>query len=224
VPAEVAERLIGMPCLDAPQEHYQEVIEASGWWIERFSQGNLRRVIAAEHTGLLDREPREALEQRFKAKEPQPWYENLLSATPTLEMGVDIGDLSSVLLCAMPPNQASFLQRVGRAGRRHGNAMTTTLADGNSPHDLYFFAQPEEMLAGEVTPPGVFLRAAEVLRRQLCAFCLDDWVGQRRPGHRPAGGHLQRPGRPGTQGHEPLPVHVSRPCPDPRTGVGAGLP
>jgi DEAD/DEAH box helicase domain-containing protein len=31
VPAEVAERLIGMPCLDAPQEHYEEVIEASDW-------------------------------------------------------------------------------------------------------------------------------------------------------------------------------------------------
>ena len=90
---------------------------------------------------------------------------------------MDIGDLSSVLLCAVPPNQASFIQRIGRAGRRDGNAMTTTLADGNSPHDLYFFEQTHEMLAGEVTPPGVFLRAAEVLRRQLFAFCLDDWVG-----------------------------------------------
>ena len=90
---------------------------------------------------------------------------------------MDIGDLSSVLLCAVPPNQASFVQRIGRAGRRDGNAMTTTLADGNSPHDLYFFEQTHEMLAGEVTPPGVFLRAAEVLRRQLFAFCLDDWVG-----------------------------------------------
>ena len=177
VPAEVAQRLLGMPCLDAPQDHYTEVVEAPRWWATRFSQGDLRRVIAAEHTGLLEREEREKLEQRFKARKPQPWYENLLSATPTLEMGVDIGDLSSVLLCAVPPSQASFLQRIGRAGRRDGNAMTTTLADGSSPHDLYFFEQTQEMLAGEVTPPGVFLRAAEVLRRQLFAFCLDDWVG-----------------------------------------------
>ncbi|MEI1456931.1 helicase-related protein, partial [Escherichia coli] len=100
----------------------------------------------------------------------------MLSATPTLEMGVDTGDLSSVLLCSVPPNQAGFLQRIGRAGRRDGNAMTTTLADGNSPHDLYFFAETEEMIAGEVAPPGVFLKAAEVLRRQLFAFCMDDWV------------------------------------------------
>lgn len=177
VPRRDAEHLLGMPCLDAVESNYEQLIpEAADWWARRFSQGDLRRVIAAEHTGLLDRQEREALEQRFKDKKPRPWFENLLSATPTLEMGVDIGDLSSVLLCSVPPNQASFLQRMGRAGRRDGNAMTTTLADGNSPHDLYFFAETEEMIAGEVAPPGVFLQAAEVLRRQLFAFCMDDWV------------------------------------------------
>jgi DEAD/DEAH box helicase domain-containing protein len=176
VPADAAPWLQGMPCLDATQEHYDEVGEAGGWLVDRFSHADLRRVRAAEHTGLLERGEREALEIRFKSKQPQPWYENLLSATPTLEMGVDIGDLSSVLLCSVPPNQASYLQRIGRAGRRDGNAMTTTLADGSSPHDLYFFEETQEMLSGEVTPPGVFLKAAEVLRRQLFAFCLDDWV------------------------------------------------
>ncbi|AXE34647.1 DEAD/DEAH box helicase [Chromobacterium phragmitis] len=177
VPREDAMHLLGIPCLDAQEVHYEALIpEAADWWAHRFSRGDLRRVIAAEHTGLLERPVREALEIRFKHKQPKPWFENLLSATPTLEMGVDIGDLSSVLLCSVPPNQASFLQRVGRAGRRDGNAMTTTLADGNSPHDLYFFAETEEMMAGEVAPPGVFLQAAEVLRRQLFAFCMDDWV------------------------------------------------
>lgn len=177
VPREDAEHLVGMPCLDALDARYEALIpDAGDWWARRFSQGDLRRVIPAEHTGLLERSMREALEDRFKDKHPPPWYENLLSATPTLEMGVDIGSLSSVLLCSVPPNQASFLQRVGRAGRRDGNAMTTTLADGNSPHDLYFFAETEEMIAGEVAPPGVFLQAAEVLRRQLFAYCMDDWV------------------------------------------------
>lgn len=181
VPSRDAEFLLGMPCLDAVEAQYEQLIpQAADWWAHRFSQGDLRRVISAEHTGLLERQEREALEQRFKDKKPRPWYENLLSATPTLEMGVDIGDLSSVLLCSVPPNQASFLQRMGRAGRRDGNAMTTTLADGNSPHDLYFFAETEEMIAGEVAPPGVFLQAAEVLRRQLFAYCMDDWVSSLR--------------------------------------------
>jgi DEAD/DEAH box helicase domain-containing protein len=177
VPADTAEALIGMPCLDAPQERYANAVDASGWLSKQFSRGELRRVFSAEHTGLLQRDQREALELRFKAKNPHPWYENLLSATPTLEMGVDIGDLSSVMLCSVPPNQASYLQRIGRAGRRDGNAFTTTLADGASPHDLYFFEDTDEMLLGEVVPPGIFLKAAEVLRRQMFAFCLDDWVG-----------------------------------------------
>lgn len=177
VPASIAPNLLGMPCMDAPQEDYAEIRSETHWLARRYSSGDLRRVIAAEHTGLLGREEREALEIRFKSRAPQPWYENLLSATPTLEMGVDIGDLSSVLLCSVPPNQASFLQRIGRAGRRDGNAFSATLADGASPHDLYFFEDTEEMLVGDVTPPGIFLKAAEVLRRQLFAFCLDDWVG-----------------------------------------------
>lgn len=177
----VADGLVGMPCLDAMEQAYEEVREPDGateWMVRRFREGDIRRVIPAEHTGLLEREVREAVERRFKARaaEARPWFENLLSATPTLEMGVDIGDLSSVLLCSVPPSQASFLQRVGRAGRRDGNAVVVTLADGASPHDLYFHAEPTEMMAGEVTPPGVFLQAAEVLRRQLMAFCIDAWV------------------------------------------------
>ena len=176
VAAADAEGLMDMPCLDATAETYQDTVPAHSWLAQRFSKGDLRRVIAAEHTGLLEREEREHIESRFKAKQAQPWYENLLSATPTLEMGVDIGDLSSVLMCSVPPNQASYLQRMGRAGRRDGNALSTTLADGASPHDLYFYEETMEMLAGAVEPPGVFLKAAEVLRRQLFAFCMDDWV------------------------------------------------
>lgn len=177
VPADQADGLLGLPCLDAPALlHYCGQQQPDAALLTHLGRADLRRVIAAEHTGLLDGAERTALEIRFKAKNPEPWYENLLSATPTLEMGVDIGDLSSVLLCSVPPNQASYLQRIGRAGRRDGNAVATTLADGGSPHDLYFYEATLEMLAGPVLPPGVFLQAAEVLRRQLLAFCLDDWV------------------------------------------------
>ncbi|MBU1282126.1 MAG: DEAD/DEAH box helicase [Gammaproteobacteria bacterium] len=179
VPLAAAEQLMDLPCLEAFTERYTQSCEQTQSRVQGYLQADVRRVISAEHTGLLERQPRERLEQRFKARpeQTQPWYENLLSATPTLEMGVDIGSLSSVLLCSVPPSQASYLQRVGRAGRRDGNALATTLADGSSPHDLYFFNEPSEMLSGEVLPPGIFLQAAEVLRRQLLAYCLDDWVG-----------------------------------------------
>ena len=133
------------------------------------------RLVAAEHTAVLDADTRAATERSFKNVDANPWDVNLLSATPTMEMGVDIGDLSSVLLCSVPPAQANYLQRIGRAGRRDGNAFNLTIANGVA-HDLFFFTEPLEMMRGAVSPPGVFLDAVAVLERQLVAFCLDRWV------------------------------------------------
>ena len=175
---EEADSWSGMPCLrfncggiyakEPPREDYYGKLYATG---------DVERLFAEEHTGLLDRKKRDDIEQRFKraAKDRQPADPNLLSCTPTLEMGIDIGDLSSVILCSVPPAQANYLQRVGRAGRKDGNSLAVTLANGQ-PHDLYFYARPEEMLAGRVEPPGCFLDAPAVLERQFTAFCFDRWV------------------------------------------------
>lgn len=142
-----------------------------------YSAGDLVRINAREHTGLLERPDREQLEIDFKrGKDTQKlWDPNVLSCTPTLEMGIDIGDLSTVILCSMPPAQSQFLQRAGRAGRKDGNALTLAIANAK-PHDLYFYADPLEMIAGNVTTPKIFLKASAVLERQFVAFCMDSWV------------------------------------------------
>jgi len=44
------------------------------------------------------------------------------------------------------------------------------------PHDLYFFAEPSEMISGQMENPGVFLNASAVLERQFTAYCFDRWV------------------------------------------------
>lgn len=162
------------PCISARcQGHYQP-LSAETHREQNWQQLEPHRVIGAEHTGLLTRTVREQTEQSFYRGE-QPWSVNLLSATPTLEMGIDVGDLSSVLLCSVPPAQANYLQRIGRAGRKDGNAFTLTVAEGN-PHDQYFYQDPLEMMQGQVQAPGVFLDAAAILERQLTAFCMDNWV------------------------------------------------
>ncbi len=154
---------------------YQALPPKTDYYAKLYASGDVGRIFAEEHTGLLDRDAREALETRFKSKDREPWDPNLLSCTPTLEMGIDIGDLSSVILCSVPPAQANYLQRIGRAGRRDGNALNLTVANAR-PHDLYFFSEPESMIAGQLDPPGVFLNASAVLERQFTAFCMDRWV------------------------------------------------
>lgn len=156
---------------------YAQDEQALDYYGKLYSKGNLVRIIAQEHTGLLERDEREELENAFKSSgsERKPWDPNLLSCTPTLEMGIDIGDLSTVVLCNIPPGQSQYLQRVGRAGRKDGNALAIAVANAR-PHDLYFFAEPLEMIAGNIEPPDVFLNASAVLARQFVAYCMDCWV------------------------------------------------
>jgi DEAD/DEAH box helicase domain-containing protein len=143
--------------------------------------GRIKRVVAAEHTSLLKREQRQWVEERFMQEAPKAWYPNLLAATPTLEMGINIGDLSTLVLCSVPPEQANYVQRIGRTGRRDGNSLNVTVAMAK-PHDMWFWTDPQEMIAGQVKAPGVHLHAVAILRRQFAAFTLDRWVAEKGAG------------------------------------------
>lgn len=145
----------------ARQEYYQD----------RYRKGALRRVVASEHTGLLATEERERLELDFSHTQHTD-DPNVLTCTSTLEMGIDIGDLSSTMLCSIPPNTASYLQRIGRAGRATGTALIVSVVN-QRPHDLFFYGRPSEMLRGKVDPPGCWLDASAVLVRQYLAFGFD---------------------------------------------------
>ncbi len=136
-----------------------------------YRSGTTRRVVAGEHTGLLGRAAREDLERAFKDG-TAPNAPNLLTATPTLEMGIDIGDLSAVMLTSVPRNPASYVQRVGRAGRASGNSLVTTFVRTDT-HGLYYLSDPEAMIAGDVRPPNCYLDAIETLQRQFVAYLLD---------------------------------------------------
>lgn len=155
---------------------YENYLSEESYYNLLYTNGDLQRVVAREHTGLLGRGAREKVENDFiQRKSNEPWKPNLLSATPTLEMGIDIGDLSSVVLCSVPPNGANYLQRIGRAGRTDGNAFNVTLANASN-HDLYFYEEPNEIMQGSIDAPGVYIDASAILQRQFLAFCIDNWV------------------------------------------------
>ncbi|QUX31731.1 DEAD/DEAH box helicase [Nocardiopsis akebiae] len=129
------------------------------------------RITTAEHTGQLTRAQRERVEDSFKrgTRYTDP---NVLSATPTLELGIDIGALSAVLLGSLPTGPANYVQRAGRAGRRSGNAFLLTLV-GRRARERYYLEEPLDMIAGQIAPPGSFPSAVEILRRQYAAHLLD---------------------------------------------------
>ena len=152
-------------------------------------------LIAAEHTAQLNAaqpeeafSPAEAHELRFqdiniawRDTDPREPAIDVLSSTTTMEVGIDIGELSGVALRNMPPGRANYQQRSGRAGRR-GNTVATVVAFGSADsHDDHYFTAPDEMIRGPVLDPRLTLENADIARRHLRAYLLQRYHEARIP-------------------------------------------
>jgi DEAD/DEAH box helicase domain-containing protein len=167
----------GMPCLQhrCPGTYvHKEII--FDYYRMVYNRGRALRIFAKDHTGLIDRDKRERLERDFKLR---PTYQstNVLVATSTLEMGIDIGDLNIAFNASIPPETSNYLQRVGRAGRASGTSLIVNLA-GRDQHDQYFFEDTMSMMQGDIRTPSCYLGARDILRRHFMAFCFDMWASQ----------------------------------------------
>ena len=67
------------------------------------------------HHGSLHKKEREESERVMKTLNKA-----VCSATMTLEIGIDIGDIEAVVLAEVPLDVSSLIQRIGRSGRRTG--------------------------------------------------------------------------------------------------------
>ncbi|MEB8324545.1 DEAD/DEAH box helicase [Dietzia kunjamensis] len=175
--ASVRDLLTGAPCLtvDCPGRLATVSIDADNYYRRLYHSADSRAVVAREHTSLLETKDRARIEAQFKTAADEPGAPNVLVATPTLEMGIDIGDLSSVMLSSLPDSVASYVQRVGRAGRLTGNSLVVALVRGRGK-TLPVVHDPLSLINGSVQPPAAFLSAAEILRRQFLAHAIDALV------------------------------------------------
>jgi len=108
-------------------------------------------VRAADHSAQVKGDLRKQRENDFKAGKL-----NLLVSTPTMELGIDIGTLSSIYMRNVPPNPSNYVQRAGRAGRSGQGSLITTFCGsgpGRGSHDQYFYNRPMEMVSGKISMP-----------------------------------------------------------------------
>ena len=120
------------------------------------------------HHGSIAAPLREAAENAMR----DPTSPTVTAATVTFEMGIDLGQLDRVIQLEAPPSVASFLQRLGRSGRR------------GSPADMRFVCAEDRPTGGESLPeliPWQLLQCIAVIQLYL----EEKWIEPIAPLHYP---------------------------------------
>lgn len=134
----------------------------------RVQARELRGIVAKEHTAQISYDERLSREKEFRNGSLAA-----LMCSPTMELGIDIGDLTVVHMRNAPPTPANYAQRSGRAGRKkEQDALILTYCAAGSAHDQYYFARRDELVAGAVVAPRLDLSNEELLRGHTHAMWL----------------------------------------------------
>ncbi len=99
-------------------------------------QARKRKIDIRVHRAGLMASYREFVERSFKEDRIMA-----ISCTPTLELGIDIGNVDGVISSTIPVNR--LMQRIGRAARK-GQRGFAFLALGNDPISQYYKNHPED--------------------------------------------------------------------------------
>lgn len=127
--------------------------------------------IAAEHSAQQSREDLDKYEQEFNEG-----HINILSCSTTMEMGVDIGGISEVVMNNVPPKSANYLQRAGRAGRRsESKALALTFCAPN-PVGTYTWKHPDYPITHITETPLLKLESRQLIQRHVNALAFASFV------------------------------------------------
>ena len=132
--------------------------------------------------GSLSADERRQAEAAFAA-EP----DCVIVATSTLELGIDVGDLDRVIQVGAPPTVASFLQRMGRSGRRVGTVRNFLFLATNESELLLTLGISRLWRDGFVERVEPLAQPAHLFAQQVMALALQekgialsdlaDWLG-----------------------------------------------
>lgn len=126
---------------------------------------------SAEHSAQQPPHRLREYEAEFKRGEI-----NVLNCSTTMEMGVDIGSVSHVMMTNVPPSLASYRQRIGRAGRRRQAVSLGFTFCKNRPLDRAAFSDPVGFLKRTVAAPRVALDSAVIVQRHVNALLFSVFI------------------------------------------------
>lgn len=119
--------------------------------------------IGVHRAGLPPRN-RKIVESSFKCGKI-----DVISSTPTLELGIDIGDVDAVISNLVPINR--LIQRLGRAARK-GQEGYAFLTLGNDPISQYYKNHPDDYFIDQEIPYIDPLNPI-IMENQILAMCYD---------------------------------------------------
>ena len=129
---------------------------------------------SAEHSAQQPPSKLRRYENEFKSGEI-----NVLNCSTTMEMGVDIGSVSHVMMTNLPPSIANYRQRVGRAGRRGQPLSLAFTFCRDRPLERDAFRDPVKYLKRTMAAPSVALQSVVVVQRHVNAFLFAAFVAER---------------------------------------------
>jgi ATP-dependent Lhr-like helicase len=120
-------------------------------------------------------------EQRHQAEDAFANRDDcVIVATSVLELGIDVGDLDRVIQIDSPPTVSSFLQRMGRTGRRSGTTRNCLFLATRDESLLQAAGVIDLWESGFVEPTQPPVEPYHVLAQQLMALVLQEGgIGRR---------------------------------------------
>lgn len=120
------------------------------------------------HSSLSAAERRRSEEAFAEARD------TVIVATSTLELGIDVGDLDRVIQIGSTRTVASFLQRLGRAGRRAGTVRNCLFLAIDDESVLLAAGMLKRWSDGWVEPVAPPPHPRHIAAQQLMALCLQE--------------------------------------------------